>query len=86
MGCMSDLAPHHFTFTVEAPRGLEFSTVAAVRRIGAVAHSCAEAEAAVRAYAISDSRIYLHSIERIGEGCADERCQVCHPSSRNAGL
>jgi hypothetical protein len=83
---MNTSALHHYTFKVTQHGALPILSAGTIRRVGVEATSPANAEAAIHGYLLGVEHVELLSLEKIGDGCGDERCAVCHPSSRNRGV
>lgn len=82
-----ETSEHHYTFRAEHHPlvGTSIQGVT-IQRVGVVAGSPRAAETAVRIHFPALNSLELIGIEKAGDGCADDRCAVCHPSTRNRGL
>jgi hypothetical protein len=80
---METTPQHHYTFrmTWRNPDGALDAPV--FQRVGVAAHAPFEADSLVRAHFPTLEALELSSIEPLGDGCGDDRCSVCNPSSRN---
>jgi hypothetical protein len=76
---------HHYTFKAQTVESRLGRTVTVGREVGVNATSPAEGEQRVRATIADVVALELVRIGKAGDGCGDDRCSVCNPSSRNGG-
>lgn len=83
---METTSQHHYRFRVDVP--IAGSSEPSFRHFeaGVAADTHAEGLNAVAGAFPAATLIELRGIDKMGEGCGDDRCAVCYPSSRNRGL
>lgn len=77
---------HHYTFEVTRPAPSSIAADSFERlQVGRDAGSPGEAYQLLGRDYPTATLFELRLVSPIGDGCGDERCAVCNPSSRNRG-
>lgn len=82
---MTKRPQHLYNLRIESVTGRETAPVGSITAMSVVAESARAAEAVARNTVPFSHRVTLAEIRKVGDGCGDERCAICHPSRRNGG-